>query len=43
VEEQKALPGAAAAHGGDGGLLSKSQAPWVFNPMVILVTGQDNI
>jgi len=33
MEEQKALPGAAAAvlaHGGDDGRLSKSQAPWVF-------------
>ena len=46
VEEQKALPGAAAAelaHGGGGG---KSQAPWVFttegHPVVILVTGEDD-
>jgi len=46
VEEEKALPGAAAAvlaHGGSGG---KSQDPWVFttggHPVVILVTGEDD-
>jgi len=49
VEEQKALPGAAAAvlaHGDDDGRLSKCQAPWVFttegNPVVSLVTGPDD-
>jgi len=52
VEEQKALPGAAAAElahgggGGGGGGGGKSQAPWVFttegHPVVILVTGEDD-